>query len=167
MIESELQSREKDYQLFMKGFRASTLSISQSSDIFDPESSATKSLSRAQSLSQAAEAAVGVQSKMVKFMDENTLERFQRHQDIGNGITFSDSGSKSSESDFANSLPDSVKESPVGAGVGGVGGGASKPNALKTKSGRYHYMGPESVAANGLHHHTSAPIIGLGRYNYL
>lgn len=161
MIESELQTREKDYLLFMKGFRASTLSISQCSDIFDPESSATKSLARAQSLSQASEASIGAQSKTVKFFDENTLERFQRHQDIGNGITFSDSGSKSSESDFANSLQNSVA-----APGGGGANGNDKSDAVRSKSGRYHFMGPES-GASGLHHHTSVPLISLGSYTPL
>lgn len=158
MIESELKSREKDYQLFMKGFRASALSISQSSDIVDPESSLVKGLPHANSLSQTSEAAATVHPKMVKFMDENTLERFQRHQDIGNGINFSDSGSKSSESEFTNSLQDTAKETLMPASAGGNG----KPDMLKAKSGRYHYMGPESIA-NGLPHHTSAPAIGLGK----
>ena len=155
MIESELMSREKDYLQFMKGFRASTLSISQSSDMGDPESSLTKGLSRATSLTQAPDT---VNPKMVKFVDENTLERFQRHQDIGNGINFSDSGSKSSESDFTNSLQDLVKEvqPPTGGGKPGF-------DAVKAKNGRYHYMGPESIV-NALHHQTSAPTIGLGTY---
>lgn len=153
MIESELKLREKDYQQFLKGFRASTLSISQSSDIVDPESSLTKGLPRANSLSQASDTA---HPKMVKFVDENTLERFQRHQDIGNGINISDSGSKSSESDFTNSLQDSVKEVPTP-------NGGNKPDAVKAKNGRYHYMGPESIV-NVFHHQTSAPIVGLGMY---
>ena len=153
MIESELKSREKDYLQFMKGFRASTLSISQSSEIGDPESSLTKGLPRANSLSQASDMA---HPKMVKFVDENTLERFQRHQDIGNGINFSDSGSKSSESDFSNSLQDSVKEMLAPAG-------ASKPDAVKAKNGRYHYMGPESI----VNHHTSTPTLGLGTYSLM
>ena len=175
MIETELKSREKDYQHFMKGFRDSTLSISQASDIVDPESSATAAAS-----SLRLTTAESLAAKMVKFSDENTLERFQRHQDIGNGINFSDSGSKSSESDFNASLPDSVKDAiPMlvvdgaasisnggGGGVvvgGAVGGAGGRPHFLRSSSGRYHYMGPESNLRNGLHHHTSAPTIGIGR----
>jgi hypothetical protein len=180
MIETELKSREKDYQHFMKGFRESTLSISQASDIVDPESSATaaSNLRLATQASSSSATAESLASKMVKFSDENTLERFQRHQDIGNGINFSDSGSKSLESDFNTSLPDSVKDAlpmltVTGAsivsngggvavgGASGVGGGA-RPYFLRSNSGRYHYMGPESNLRNGLHHHTSTPTIGLG-----
>lgn len=168
MIETELKSREKDYQHFMKGFRESTLSISQSSDVVDPESSTSnlKLATQATSLSPATESLTAMNSKMVKFSDENTLERFQRHQDIGNGINFSDSGSKSSESDFNTSLPDSVKDTPMLAGAGASvssGGGGGRPHFLRSSSGRYHYMGPESNILNGLHHHTSAPTIGLGK----
>ena len=182
MIETELKSREKDYQHFMKGFRDSTLSISQASDIVDPESSATAaaSSSRLTTAGQSA-TAESLAAKMVKFSDENTLERFQRHQDIGNGINFSDSGSKSSESDFNTSLPDSVKDAiPMlvvdgaasisnggGVAVGGeVGGAGGRPHFLRSSSGRYHYMGPESNLRNGLHHHTSAPTIGIGRKKF-
>ena len=185
MIETELKSREKDYQHFMKGFRESTLSISQASDIVDPESSTAAASNNLRLTTQAssssltpatAESVAAMNSKMVKFSDENTLERFQRHQDIGNGINFSDSGSKSSESDFNTSLPESVKDAiPMlvvdgaasvsnggGVAVGGAGGGG-RPHFLRSSSGRYHYMGPESNLRNGLHHHTSAPTIGLGR----
>lgn len=180
MIETELKSREKDYQHFMKGFRDSTLSISQASDIVDPESSATVAASNVR-LTTAGQSATAesLAAKMVKFSDENTLERFQRHQDIGNGINFSDSGSKSSESDFNASLPDSVKDAipmlvvdgatsisnggGVGVAVGGAVGGGGRPHFLRSSSGRYHYMGPESNLRNGLHHHTSAPTIGIGR----
>ena len=174
MIEAELKSREKDYLHFMKGFRESTLSLSQASDIIDPESSTSnlKLIAQANPLTPATESLAAMNSKMVKFSDENTLERFQRHQDIGNGINFSDSGSKSSESDFNTSLTDSVKDTPptlaaaAGAGVsngGGVGGGGGvRPHFLRSSSGRYHYMGPESNLRNGLHHHTSAPTVGLG-----
>ena len=167
MIESELKSRERDYHHFMKGFRESTLSISQSSDILDPESSLSR-LPRTNSLPPAASSLTAVNPKMVKFSDENTLERFQRHQDIGNGINFSNSGSKSSESDFNASLPGSVKDGVpmlVSAGAtGGVSNGdGSRPHFLRSDSGRYHYMGPESFI-NGLHHHqVSAPAIGLGK----
>lgn len=129
----------------MKGFRASTLSISQTSDIFDPESSATRLMTQ---VSQNSETNG---SKSVKFFDENTLERFKRYQDIGNGIHFSDSGSKSPESEIANSLQDSTKEKD-----------ASKPHPSRANGDRYHSVGPESVA-NGLHHHASAPTIGMGR----
>ena len=168
MIETELKSREKDYQHFMKGFRESTLSISQSSDILDPESS-TSNLKLA-TQANGTDSLSAMNSKMVKFSDENTLERFQRHQDIGNGINFSDSGSKSSESDFNTSLPDSVKDTPMLAGasaaVSNGGGGAGRPHFLRSRSGRYHYMGPESNIRNGLHHHTSAPTIGLGKNQF-
>jgi hypothetical protein len=98
MIETELKLREKDYQHFMKGFRESTFSISQASDVIDPESSTSnfRLAAQANSLSPATEslAATCMSSKMVKFSDENTLERFQRH---GNGINLSDFGSKLSE----------------------------------------------------------------------
>ena len=179
MIETELKSREKDYQHFMKGFRESTLSISQASDIVDPESSTSNlksATAQVNSLTPATESLTAMNLKMVKFSDENTLERFQRHQDIGNGINFSDSGSKSSESDFNASLPDSVKDTPMLAGAtggagavaisnggGGAGVGGGRPHFLRSSSGRYHYMGPESNLRNGLHHHTSAPTVGLGR----
>ena len=170
MIETELKSREKDYQHFMKGFRESTLSISQSSDVLDPESNASNLKLATQA--NDTESLAAMNSKMVKFSDENTLERFQRHQDIGNGINFSDSGSKSSESDFNTSLPDSVKGTPILACAGAAvsNGGGGRPHFLRSDSGRYHYMGPESNIRNGLHHHTSAPAIGknqLQLYNLL
>ena len=152
----------------MKGFRESTLSISQCSDIVDPESSvSSKMATQPNSLSPAAESLSALNLKSVKFSDENTLQRFQRHQDIGNGINFSDSGSKSSESDLNTSLPDSVKDMPMLAGPGAIGvtngGSSGRPYLWRTNSGRYHHMGPESNL-NGLHHHTSTPIIGLGNH---
>ena len=135
----------------MKGFRASTLSISQSSDIVDPDTG--------RPVVQTNELSGLLPPKSVKFFDENTLERLQRHQDIGNGIVLSESGSKSPESDMTTSLPDSVKE----AGSAAAAGGATNnlPLLVRSDSGRYHYMGPES---NGLPHHSSVPTINIGNY---
>ena len=121
LIEKELKLRERDYARFMNG--NSVLSDSQStergSSIFSSLSIPTYQ----------------IPPKCVKFFDENTLERQQRHKEIQNQIH--------SDSDLGFLELDSQAESSSSAAAAA----AAKLNPKSESELGYHSVGPEAMYA--------------------
>lgn len=128
MIESEIRSRERDYNRFVSGssIPASLQSDSHSSDQEPELSSTVMSLLGIST----PEGVYQVPSKTVKFHDENTLEREFRHQEISQRIT--DQGTGDSDTDTPLVSPD---DSLTRYHAEGPEAGYRNGNALNTRTG--------------------------------